>query len=268
MEKENSQLQAKSIITADTSYNTNYHKEVTEQCYKVSVMSSREIAQLTSKQHQHVKRDIEKMFSELGGDASKFGRIYYDSLNRGQIEYLLDRDHTDCLLTGYSALLRMKVIKRWKELENSNSLQVPTTMTEALELALAQSKQIDIQQIYINKTKDDVEFSHAVRSSKKGVLLEEFANAAGLGRNRLFKWLREAGILREDKHTRYSQIHNVPYQRYIDAGYFELKRGWFSTPRGEERENTTLITGKGEKWLTIKLIDAGLIPSKTPLAHL
>lgn len=81
------------------------------------VMSSREIAQLTGKQHQHVKRDIEKMLKELGEDASTFGRIYTDRQNRSQTEYCLDRDHTDCLLTGYSAPLRMKVIKRWKELE-------------------------------------------------------------------------------------------------------------------------------------------------------
>lgn len=80
-------------------------------------MSSREIAQLTGKAHYHVKRDIEVMLKDLSEDASKFGGIYRDSMNREQAEYLLDRDHTDCLLTGYSAPLRMKVIRRWRELE-------------------------------------------------------------------------------------------------------------------------------------------------------
>jgi phage regulator Rha-like protein len=80
-------------------------------------MSSREIAKLTGKEHFHVKRDIEKLLKELSEDASKFGCIYTDRQNRSQTEYCLDRDHTDCLLTGYSAPLRMKVIKRWKELE-------------------------------------------------------------------------------------------------------------------------------------------------------
>ena len=81
-------------------------------------MSSRDIAELTSKEHKNVKRDIEKMLKELGEDRLKFERIYLDSMNRTRVEYLLDRDHTDCLLTGYSAVLRMRVIKRWKELES------------------------------------------------------------------------------------------------------------------------------------------------------
>jgi phage regulator Rha-like protein len=80
-------------------------------------MTSREIAEITDKQHQHVKRDIEKMLSELNEDVSKFGRIYTDSMNRSQTEYVLDKEHTECLVTGYSAMLRMKVIKRMHELE-------------------------------------------------------------------------------------------------------------------------------------------------------
>lgn len=84
---------------------------------KPVTMSSREIAELTGKQHYHVKRDIEVMLKDLEVDASKFGCIYRDSMNREQVQYQLDRDHTDCLLTGYSVPLRMKVIRRWRELE-------------------------------------------------------------------------------------------------------------------------------------------------------
>lgn len=84
---------------------------------KTLTMSSREIAELTGKAHYHVKRDIEVLLKDLGEDASKFGCIYQDRLKRAQTEYRLDRDHTDCLLTGYSAPLRMKVIRRWRELE-------------------------------------------------------------------------------------------------------------------------------------------------------
>lgn len=63
-------------------------------------MSSREIADLTGKQHQHVKRDIERMLNELGEDASRFGHIYFDSMNREQTEYRLDRELTETLLLG------------------------------------------------------------------------------------------------------------------------------------------------------------------------
>lgn len=80
-------------------------------------MSSREIAELTGKQHQHVKRDIEKMLGELSEDVSKFGHIYLDGRNRKQREYRLDRELTETLLTGYSAVLRRKVVVRLRELE-------------------------------------------------------------------------------------------------------------------------------------------------------
>ncbi|MFG0864595.1 Rha family transcriptional regulator [Pseudomonas sp. FYR_7] len=102
-------------------------------------MSSREIAELTGKQHQHVKRDIEKMLGDLKEDASKFGQIYFDSQNRARREYCLDREHTDCLLTGYSAAMRMAVIKRWRELE-AQAAPADLSKLEILQMALESEK--------------------------------------------------------------------------------------------------------------------------------
>jgi len=90
-------------------------------------MSSREIAELTGKRHFHVTTDIEKMLVDLKEDATGFRAIYLDSMNRAQTEYLLDREHTYCLLTGYSAAMRMVVIRRWRELEE----QAARPMTQA-----------------------------------------------------------------------------------------------------------------------------------------
>ncbi|PPS64455.1 phage antirepressor [Pseudomonas sp. BRM28] len=100
-------------------------------------MSSREISDLTGKRHPDVKRDIQVMARDLKEDASSFARIYLDTLNRQQTEYLLDREHTDCLLTGYSAAMRMAVIKRWRELEG----QAVQPMTQA-ELIAASANQL------------------------------------------------------------------------------------------------------------------------------
>ncbi|TCT96100.1 regulatory protein Rha [Pseudomonas sp. LP_4_YM] len=83
-------------------------------------MSSREIANLTGKRHNNVKRDIAAMLADLEEDALSFEHIYLDGQNREQVQYLLDREHTDCLLTGYSPALRMKVIRRWRELEGQS----------------------------------------------------------------------------------------------------------------------------------------------------
>ena len=84
---------------------------------KQKTMSSREIANLTGKRHDHVKRDVENMLGQLGLDIPKFGGIYFDAQNRQQTEYLLDEELTMTLVTGYNIVLRNRVIKRWKELE-------------------------------------------------------------------------------------------------------------------------------------------------------
>ena len=91
-------------------------------------MTSREIAELTGKEHFNVLIDIRKMLAELGEDELKFQAIYFDSMNRKQTEYLLDRELTDTLLTGYSAIARRKVIARWHELEaRAAAPAAPTT---------------------------------------------------------------------------------------------------------------------------------------------
>ncbi|MFK3794752.1 Rha family transcriptional regulator [Pseudomonas sp. NPDC088444] len=80
-------------------------------------MSSREIANVTGKRHNNVKRDIVSMLTDLEEDVLSFEHIYLDGQNREQIEYRLDRELTDTLLTGYSAKMRRAVIRRWAELE-------------------------------------------------------------------------------------------------------------------------------------------------------
>ncbi|KIF96494.1 Rha family transcriptional regulator [Enterobacter cloacae] len=104
-------------------------------------MGSREIANLTGKRHDHVVRDIDNMMEELYRDNPSIGDIsknvvpYQDTMNRTRREYYLDRLHVECLLMGYSATLRMKVLKRLRELEaviygtTTNNTPAPTTST-------------------------------------------------------------------------------------------------------------------------------------------
>ena len=75
-------------------------------------MSSREIAELTGKDHKNVKRDIELMFESLEKDGLSFERIYLDSMNRQQIEYELPKDLTFTLVLG-SRKIQAKRFKKW-----------------------------------------------------------------------------------------------------------------------------------------------------------
>lgn len=96
----------------------------------VQTMTSREIAELTGKRHDHVVRDIEKMADDISPNlgASPNGvktTTYYDAYNRQQKQYELDKEMTMTLVTGYSIPLRHAVIKRWQELERVNESKNP-----------------------------------------------------------------------------------------------------------------------------------------------
>src|SRR5690606_31843347 len=67
------------------------------------------------------------------------------------------------------------------------------------------------------------------------------AKAVGMGRNNLFKLLREHGVLMKNS--------TIPYQRYIDAGYFVVKD--VPTQRGDKivNEATTRVTAKGMDYI-------------------
>lgn len=82
-----------------------------------ATMSSREIAELTGKRHDNVVRDIEKMLKDVGEDALKFEGIYLDRYKREKACYNLTQDLTYNLILGYDAARRLKVVRRWMELE-------------------------------------------------------------------------------------------------------------------------------------------------------
>ena len=102
-------------------------------------MSSREIAELTGKDHRNVLRDIDAMLAELEIDVLSFEHIYLDSMNREQREFILPKRETLILVSGYSTLMRTKIIDRWQELE-SRLLAVTQE-----KLALAEAKALLIE---------------------------------------------------------------------------------------------------------------------------
>lgn len=87
-----------------------------------TMMSTKEIAELTGKRHDHVVRDTKEMINELlhYNDAPVLGHDDYQVLtdSRGYTsEVLLNKELTETLITGYSVALRHKVIRRLHELE-------------------------------------------------------------------------------------------------------------------------------------------------------
>jgi phage regulator Rha-like protein len=80
-------------------------------------MSTREIAELTDKRHDHVTHDAREMLDQLGEDVPKFGGMSPDAYGRPQPVLNLPKDLTLTLVAGYSVPLRHRIVTRLQELE-------------------------------------------------------------------------------------------------------------------------------------------------------
>lgn len=93
-------------------------------------MSSREIAELTGKEHKNVLADIRNMLDQLGKTSAEFSANLPDAYGRPQPGFALPEDLTITLVTGYSVPMRHRVVTRWKELEQQAAR--PMTQLEVI----------------------------------------------------------------------------------------------------------------------------------------
>lgn len=103
------------------------------------------------------------------------------------------------------------------------------------------------QQIQADKPK--VVFADAVTTSKTSILIGDLAkllkqNGIAMGQKRLFEWLRSNGYLIKSGSSK-----NMPIQRYMEQGLFEVKESVVANPDGSSRvTRTTKVTGKGQQY--------------------
>ena len=222
-----------------------------------ATMTSREIAAVTGKRHDHVIRDIRKMLSELEIDAPKFGEIYIDSHGRQQNQYRLDRIHVECLLTGYSIPLRMKVLERLKELEAGNHVSVPSSFAEALRLAADQQEQI--QQLQITNQHSAMKIDVLEQLLAAGVSAPEFCRRLnGVNTMKVNDFLLDAGwlILATGSKVRW-RVASYARDKYMTEKAFEV------TPKAGESftVNNPVLLKAGAKRL-VALYMASKLPMK------
>lgn len=108
-----------------------------------------------------------------------------------------------------------------------------------IELREQQLKEKDAQ---LELQKPKVDFADHVTDSDNAIDMGTFAKYAQkqgitMGRNTLFKWLRDQGVLMDN---------NVPYQRYLNAGWFRVIENIYNTGSGQYTTPKTLVTGKGQ----------------------
>ena len=122
-------------------------------------------------------------------------------------------------------------------------------LIEAQSVLAAKDKQIE-------EMKPKVVFADAVATSHTSILVGELAkilkqNGIEMGQKRLFAWLREKGYLIKRQGTDY----NMPTQKAMDLGLFEIKEGSYVNGSGVNiTTKTPKITGKGQQYFINKFL--------------
>lgn len=207
-------------------------------------MTSKEIAEVTGKEHKIVMRDIRNLIDQLGkNNGYIFVLVEYTDL-KGEKRPMYKLDKKSCLLlsSGYSVVLRSKIIDRWEELEKekrSGNFVIPSTFSEALMLAAKQAEEIEEKNKLLLEQTPKVEFYNAVTGSENTIDMRTVATVLnmGIGRNKIFEVLRDKRVL---------DRKNMPYQKYIDLGYFRTVETQYTKSDGTNCINIkTVVFQKG-----------------------
>lgn len=109
-------------------------------------------------------------------------------------------------------------------------------MARALRVA---EKVISDKDRLITEMKPKADFFDAVADSKTAISMNEVSKVLaikGMGRNNLFEYLRQQGIL---------DRRNIPYQKYVDNGWFRVIEQHYSKNGEEQISFKTLVYQKG-----------------------
>lgn len=154
-------------------------------------MSSREIAQLCNKDHRHVLRDIDDLNATYEVMAlPKVGQSDYIADNgQSYRQFLLSKEQTIDLITGYRADIRIRINRRWQELEAQASAPViPATLSEALRLAADQAELIEYQQSRLALVEPKAAALDVIDSAIGSLNVRDTAKTLGIPQNKFVNW--------------------------------------------------------------------------------
>lgn len=203
-----------------------------------ATMSTREIAALLDKQHNHIKASADRL-AERGAIGTPAGREFSHNGNT-YTEYLLTKRDSLVLVAQNSPEFTARIVDRWQELEAQAAPAVPQSLSSALRLAADQAEQIEVQQAAL------------ALAAPKVAFVERYVEATGLrGFREVCKLLRANEARFREFVTEQKIMYRLggtwaAYQSHMDAGRFEVRTG---VAGSEHAYSATKFTAKGVDWI-------------------
>jgi anti-repressor protein len=164
-----------------------------------------------------------------------------------------------------SKLPNAKKFKHWvtsdvlPSIRKTGAYQKPLSRDQLIAQALIEAQAvIEEKDNRIKEMRPKEIFSDAVATSKTSILIGELAkllkqNGIEIGQKRLFAWMRNNGYLMKSGSSK-----NMPTQRAMQLGLFEIKEGSYINGNGASiTTKTTKVTGKGQIYFINKFLGDG-----------
>ena len=225
------------------------------------VTDSRSVAEHFGKQHKNVLQTIENLAAENPATKFLFQKTTFENRGKQYPMYLMIRDGFSLLVMGFTGTKALEW--KLKYIEAFNALE--RKLKEATYDSYMISDPVERAKKWIEQEKErqklraenkvmlpKADFYDTVANTESLFSMADVAKTLdmGIGRNKLFAFLRDKGILDKD---------NNPYQKYVDAGYMRLIENHCKAGDNDVVYKCTYVKQKGIDYIRkILLKECGL----------
>ena len=233
---------------------------------RAHTLDSREGAEMVGKKHAHLCRDISGYIEAMGqnpkldSDTFFIERSYAAGTGKQYKRYDITKQGCEMVANKLTGKKGIEFTAKYVTVFNAMKKQLIESRTDSymIEDPVARAKkwiEEETERQELRKANKEMlpkaEFYDTVANTESLLSMGDTAKILdmGIGRNKLFKFLRNKQIL---------DSYNRPYQRYVDAGYFKLSEDKYMIGDNCVVSTTTFVKQKGVDYIRKLLKKEGI----------